>query len=140
MNDCVFCQIIADKLPSSPVYQDDHCQAFLDIQPVNPGHLLVVPNIHVASLAELPPALAGHLFQVAQRTAAALRESGLRCEGINIMLADGEVAGQDVFHFHLHVIPRFSGDGFGFTFDPAYFQPPERSLLDQVAEKIRRAF
>jgi histidine triad (HIT) family protein len=66
----------------------------------------------------------------------ALRESGIRCEGVNLFLADGEVAGQEVFHVHLHVIPRFSGDGFSFKFDDSYFVLPDRGELDEVARKI----
>ena len=71
------------------------------------------------------------------RLADALRRSGVRCEGVNLFLADGEAAGQEVFHVHLHVIPRFPGDGFGFRFAPGYFQLPGRDALDQVASAIR---
>jgi histidine triad (HIT) family protein len=142
MRGCVFCEILAGGRPSSTVYQDEVCSAFMDIQPVNPGHTLVVPNAHAAALAELDPETGGHLFGVAQRIAAALRSaagrgSGLRCEGVDLFLADGEAAGQDVFHVHLHVIPRFRGDGFGFRFGPAYGTRPARAELDGVAGKIR---
>jgi histidine triad (HIT) family protein len=77
------------------------------------------------------------LFQVAQRIAAALRRCGVRCEGINMFLADGEAAMQDVFHVHLHVFPRYQGDGFGLTFGPSYFTKPSRSTLDTIAAQIR---
>ena len=97
MSDCIFCAIVAGQAPASVVYHDDHCTAFLDIQPVNPGHVLVVPNDHATYLADLPPATGGHLFQVAQQLAAALRKSGLRCEGVNLFLADGKAAFQEVF-------------------------------------------
>jgi len=137
MSRCVFCGILAGELPSSMVYQDEVCSAFMDIQPVNPGHTLIVPNDHTADLAGLDPETGGHLFGVAQRIAAALRGSGLRCEGVDLFLADGEAAGQDVFHVHLHVIPRFRGDGFGFRFGPAYGTRPARVELDSVAETIR---
>ena len=79
----------------------------------------------------------GALFAAGQRVAAALRSSGLRCEGVNLRLADGEAAGQEVFHVHLHVIPRFAGDGFGLTFGPAYGQLPPRAELDALAEQLR---
>jgi histidine triad (HIT) family protein len=135
---CVFCEILAGRLPASLVYHDELATAFMDIQPVNPGHILVVPNRHLADLAELPPELGAHLFGVAQRLAAAVRASGLRCEGVDLFLADGEAAGQEVFHAHLHVIPRFAGDGFGFRFSPGYDRRPPRAELDQAAEQIRR--
>jgi histidine triad (HIT) family protein len=143
MSGCVFCGILAGELPSSMVYQDGVCSAFMDIQPVNPGHTLVVPNLHAARLAELDARTGEHMFGVAQRIAAALRagakEGGLRCDGINLFLADGEVAGQDVFHVHPHVIPRFRGDGFGFRFGPAYGTRPARAELDSLAGAIRQA-
>ena len=137
MADCVFCDILAGKLPSSIVYQDEVCTAFMDIQPVNAGHLLVISNDHVAGLAGLDPDIGAHVFIVAQRIAQALRDSGLRCEGVNLFVADGAAAGQEVRHVHLHVIPRFRGDGFGFRFGPKYGQRPPRSELDELAAKIR---
>jgi histidine triad (HIT) family protein len=139
MAGCVFCDIVAGERPSSIAYQDATCTAFMDIQPVNPGHTLVVPNEHAASLAELDPEVGGRMFQVAQRIAQALRDSEIRCEGVDLILADGAAAGQDVFHVHLHVLPRYRGDGFGFRFGPDYGQRPPRSELDVRAAQIRRA-
>ena len=139
MGSCIFCDILAGELPSSIVYQDEICSAFLDIQPVNPGHLLVIPNEHAAGLSDLDPEVGAHVFTVAQRIAGALRDSGLRCEGVNLFAADGAAAGQEVFHVHLHVIPRFRGDGFGFRFGPKYGQRPPRSDLDDLAARIRSA-
>lgn len=143
MSECVFCHILVGRLPSSSVYQDELCCAFMDIQPVNPGHLLVIPLKHVASLSELDPETGSHMFAVAQRLAGALYRAdsaaGLRCQGVNLVLADGPVAGQEVFHVHLHVIPRFAGDGFGFRFGPRYARRPERCALDETASEIRAA-
>jgi histidine triad (HIT) family protein len=136
MVDCVFCNILAGEQPASIVYQDESCTAFMDIQPVNPGHVLVTPNTHASSLADLDPACGGHMFRVAQRIAQALRESEIRCEGVNFFLADGSVAGQDVFHVHLHVIPRFRDDGFGFRFGPEYGKRPPRAQLDNQAAAL----
>lgn len=119
------------------IYTDDQLVAFMDIQPVNSGHLLVIPRMHAASLAELEPEVGGHLFQVAMKLAAALRRSGVRCEGVNLFVADGEAAGQEVFHVHLHIIPRFRGDGFGFRFGPDYHHLPDRRTLDRLAADIR---
>ncbi|MBU0595174.1 HIT family protein [Candidatus Bipolaricaulota bacterium] len=139
MSDCIFCDIIEGVAPASIVYRDDHVCAFLDIQPVNAGHLLVIPTGHATDLADLDPAAGSHLFRIAQRLAAALRRTSLAARGVNLVLADGEAAGQEVFHVHLHVIPRFTGDGFGFTFGPDYSNLPPREALDRVAATLRDA-
>lgn len=137
MSSCIFCDILAGRAPASFVYRDDICSAFMDIRPINPGHLLVIPNVHAASLDRLDPQVGAHLFQVGQQMAAALRQSGLRCQGVNLFLADGEAAGQEVFHVHLHVIPRFVGDGFGLRFGPHYGRMASRAELDAIAGQIR---
>jgi len=134
---CIFCDIVAGRAPSSVVWEDDLCCAFMDIHPVNQGHVLVIPNAHATHLADLPPETGAHMFVVAQRIAAALRRCGARCEGVDLFLADGQAAGQDVFHVHLHVIPRYRGDGFGFRFGPHHGRRPHRMELDMVAESIR---
>jgi histidine triad (HIT) family protein len=139
MPGCIFCEIIAGRAPASFVYRDEQCAAFMDVQPVTAGHLLVVPVRHAESLAELDADTSGHIFQVAQRLAAAARRSGIPCQGINLFLADG-AAGQDVFHVHLHVIPRFAGDGFGLRFPPTYGRRPPRSELEALAAQIVAAF
>lgn len=136
---CIFCGILAEKLPASVVFKDDLCWAFMDIRPVNPGHVLIVPTYHAPSLAELDEESGAHMFRMAQRLAQALRNSGLKCEGINLFLADGEAAGQEVFHVHLHVVPRYTGDGLGLRFGPDYGNRPPRAELDEMADKIRRA-
>jgi histidine triad (HIT) family protein len=135
----MFCDIVRGKAPASVVYADDQIVAFMDIQPVNPGHLLVVPRIHAAYLADLDEGTGGHMFQVAMILADAVRRSGVPSEGVNLFLADGRAAGQEVFHVHLHVIPRFEGDGFAFRFGPDYFRRPGRAALDEIAAGIRRA-
>ncbi|HEV8716950.1 MAG TPA: HIT family protein [Candidatus Binatia bacterium] len=140
MNDCIFCRILSGKLPASIVHQDNICTALLDIQPINPGHTLVIPNRHAAHLADLDEESGAHVFHTAQQVAAALRRAGIPCEGVNLLLADGEAAGQEVFHVHLHVVPRFQGDGFGFKFPSQYTDKPERGELNLVAEKIRNVF
>lgn len=137
--DCVFCDILAGRAPVSWVYQDDAVVAFMDIQPVNPGHVLVIPRQHAPALADLPVEAGAQLFRVGQRVAQSLRHSGVSCEGVNFFLADGEAAGQEVFHVHLHVFPRYAGDGFGFKFGPHYRTLPARAALDQVAGQIRKA-
>ena len=132
---CPFCAIAAGAAPASLVHEDDTVLAFLDIQPVNPGHVLVVPRTHVPSLAELDGGTAARLVEVALRVQKAIRASGLRCDGINLFVSDGEAAGQDVFHVHLHVVPRFAGDGLRITRD--WPDPPSREQLDGDAAAIR---
>ena len=138
MPNCLFCDIVNEKAEAAFVYQDGRVSGFMDIQPVNAGHILVVPNTHATHLADLPEKTGGHMFRIAQRIAAAIRTSSLPCEGINFFLADGAAAGQEIFHVHLHVFPRFAGDGFGFKFSPDYFNRPSRMELDGVSEMIRQ--
>ncbi len=136
--DCIFCRILAGDSPASFVHRDDICSAFMDIQPINPGHLLVIPNRHATFMADVDGDTMAHIMKVGHRLAAALRHSGLECEGVNLFLADGAVAGQEVFHVHLHVIPRFRGDDFRVSFGSG--RPfPARSELDSVAEHIQKA-
>ncbi|OGN94386.1 MAG: hypothetical protein A2Z71_09355 [Chloroflexi bacterium RBG_13_50_21] len=137
MTTCVFCNILSGLAPANFVFRDDLCAAFMDIRPVNPGHVLVVPRAHSALLTELDEACVGHMFQVAERVDAALRASGLKCEAVNLFLADGRAAGQEVLHVHLHVVPRFIGDGHHLRFSSAnfVFRPPTE--LVRNAELIR---
>ena len=139
ITDCVICKLLSGELEVSMVHRDDYCSAFMDIQPVNPGHVLVVPNRHAPYLADLRVEDGAQMFRVAQRLAAALRQSSIKCEGVNLFLADGEAAMQEVFHVHLHVLPRYQGDGFGLRFGPDYWNKPERQELDAVAQRIRKA-
>jgi histidine triad (HIT) family protein len=136
---CVFCDIVAGHAPASILFQDERTITFLDYRPVTPGHMLVVPRRHAAFLADLDPEDGAQLFRVGLRGAAALRASSLRCEGVNFHLADGEVAGQEVFHVHLHVLPRFTGDGFGLRFPPDY-RIRERAELDEAAAAVREGW
>jgi diadenosine tetraphosphate (Ap4A) HIT family hydrolase len=139
VTDCVFCGIVHGDVEHSSVYEDERVVAFLDIQPVVRGHLLVVPREHAANLADLDGEDGAAMFETGRRAAAALRVSGLRCEGVNLFVADGEAAGQDVFHVHLHVIPRYEGDGFSLRFPPDYAIRP-REELDEAASAIRGAW
>lgn len=139
---CVFCDVVRGEGPASQVWHDDRVLAFMDIRPVNPGHLLIVPRTHAASLAELEELDGQRVFAVAKKLAAALRQSGLQCEGINLFLADGQAAGQDVFHTHLHVLPRYESDGVipsAFVFGKPDVPIPTRQELDALAASIRAA-
>lgn len=134
---CIFCEIVAGRAPASIVYEDETTLAFLTIGPVTPGHLLVIPKRHAAFLADLDEATGARLFVVAMRLAAGLRASGLECAGVNLFLADGEAAFQEVFHVHLHVFPRFAGDTF--RIDADWSVSPSRGELDAVAARVRGA-
>ena len=132
---CTFCDLIAGAAEVSVCYEDADSIAFMDIQPVNPGHLLVVPRHHYESLADIPPALAMDLFAVATRLApVVMRVAG--ADGMNIVVNSGAAAGQDVFHYHVHVIPRREGDGFDVPLPFAGSAMPERERLDAAAARI----
>jgi histidine triad (HIT) family protein len=133
---CIFCRIIAGQVEASIVYRDEIVTAFMDNHPINPGHLLVVPNRHASSLGEVEDEVSGHMFIVGKKLALALRRSGLRCSGVNLFIADGAAAGQTVFHSHLHVVPRYTGDGFGFNFPPGYGKSASNADLDTIATKV----
>jgi histidine triad (HIT) family protein len=135
---CVFCRIVARELPASRVFEDDLLLGLMTIGPVTPGHAMVIPKEHVPCFNDLDPETGAHLFQVTQRLAQAIRESGLRCEGINLFLADGEAAFQEIFHFHLHVFPRYEGDPFKLVAD--WDVHPPREELDENARLIRVAY
>jgi len=137
--ECVICKLLSGELEVSLVHRDDLCSAFMDIQPVTPGHVLVVPHRHVPNVSDLDQEEGARIFWVAQRLATALRQSGLRCEGVNFFLADGEAAGQEVFHTHLHVFLRYQGDGFGLRLPPGYSQRPPRKELNEIAAKLRES-
>ena len=139
VNDCVFCAIVAGDADASVVAETERTVAFLDLAPVTPGHTLVVPRAHAARLAELDPADGCDVFGLGQRVAGALYRSDLRAEGVNLFLADGEAAGQEVFHAHLHVFPRFAGDGFEHRLPPDN-RARDREELDGVARRLREVW
>ena len=131
---CIFCAIVERNVEASMVYEDETVVVFMDLNPVTPGHLLVVPRQHAVGLEDLDGATSAHVWSLGHQMARALRRSGLRCEGINVFLADGEVAFQEVFHFHLHVFPRYAGDGFSID---AKLEERERALLDAEAKAVK---
>ena len=133
---CVFCGILAGSVPASVVLEDEETVAFLDISPITPGHTLVVPRGHAASLAELAPEAGAAVFRTAMSVAAALRRTGLQVDGVNLLLSDGAAAGQEVPHVHLHVVPRFPGDGLQIR---TASREPTRSELEANAAAIRTA-
>jgi histidine triad (HIT) family protein len=136
---CIFCKIIAGEAEASIVYQDESVTAFMDIQPLFQGHVLVVPNEHFTGLTDLEDSYGAQMFRLARRLAKAILRSNLKCEGVNLFLADGPAAGQTVFHSHLHVIPRYPGDGFQVHHPSGYGHRPARRRLDEVALQIKDA-
>ena len=139
MSDCIFCAVLAGRAAGSFICRDELCSVIMDIHQPTAGKLLVIPNQHASFLADLPPETGARMFQVAQRLAAALRRSGLRCDGNNLFLSDGSAAGQDVFHTHLHILPRFAGDGIKLRFGAALAIYPGRQELDRIAAQIKQA-
>jgi histidine triad (HIT) family protein len=134
---CVFCKIIAGEADASVVFRDDKVTVFMDKHPITPGHMLVVPNRHAAGLAEMGQVETGHMFIIGKRMAEGLRRAGLRCEGVNLFIADGAAAGQTVFHSHLHIIPRFQDDGLRFHHPGGTGMGSKRADLDDIAQQIR---
>jgi diadenosine tetraphosphate (Ap4A) HIT family hydrolase len=134
LDDCLLCQLVDGRLATSRVHEDEHVVAFMDHQPVTPGHVLVVPRQHAVLLDDLDEELSVAVYRVAHRLTRALRRSTLRCEGVNLFLADGEAAFQEVPHVHLHVFPRFAGDTFRIAADWRIRDRPE---LDDAAAQVR---
>lgn len=138
MQDCVFCQIASGESPASIFYVDEIVIGIMTIGPVTTGHAMIIPRRHATYLADMEEETGRHLWNVTQRTAAAIRESGVRCEGINLFLADGEAAFQEVLHVHMHVFPRYEGDPFKLIAD--WDVKPSREELDSTAGQIRSAY
>jgi len=136
--DCIFCEIVRGESPASFTHQDDSVVAFMDIQPITHGHMLVVPRQHGVLMNDINETVAMRTFRIA-RQLAALTRTILGASGVNLFVADGEIAFQDVPHFHVHVIPRYPDDGFGLVFPSNYEWPHSRGELDTIAAAIRDA-
>ncbi len=132
---CIFCDILRGAAEVSICYEDASTIAFMDIQPVNAGHTLVVPREHFETFADLPPDLGRHLFDVAMQLGPVIRNA-THAEGMNMIVSSGAAAGQDVYHFHVHVIPRHPGDGFDVPLPYPRSIMPERTQLDAMAARI----
>ena len=129
---CLFCKIIAGEIPSTKVYEDDTVLAFLDIHPVNIGHTLIVPKVHATNLYDTPEKTLAHMMSVIKKLSIAIKKS-LNTDGINIEMNNDSVAGQIIFHAHIHIVPRFSGDGFTHWNGARNYQEGE---MNEVAQKI----
>jgi histidine triad (HIT) family protein len=134
--DCIFCKIVAGQLPSCKVYEDTDTLAFMDIGPIVPGHTLVIPKLHVDPLTAAPPAILQKLILVVQKIARA-QLNAFKADGVNVMQANGQAAGQVVPHLHFHVIPRFATDGHHWNWQPHPYAKNEE--MGALAEKIKGA-
>lgn len=109
MENCIFCKIANGEIPSATLYEDEDFRVILDLGPASKGHSLILPKSHAANIYELPDEIAAKAMVLAKKMATKLRD-GLNCDGFNIVQNNGEIAGQTVFHFHMHLIPRKAGD------------------------------
>ena len=109
-DNCIFCKIIAGEIPSHTLYEDEKFKVILDVGPATKGHALILPKEHYANLYELPEEVAMDVMKLAKRMVKVMTEK-LGCDGFNLVQNNGEVAGQTVFHFHMHLIPRYKNDG-----------------------------
>ena len=128
MSECIFCRIANGEIPSATLYEDDDFRVILDLGPASKGHALILPKSHAANIYELPDELAGKAMVLAKKMAGRMTEA-LECDGFNIVQNHGEVAGQTVFHFHMHLIPRYEGDQVNVTWKPG-------TLTDEVRDEI----
>lgn len=134
--DCVFCRIVAGKLPCVRIVEDDDVLAFLDIGPIVKGHALVIPKAHFESLADIPPDLLDRVMRTAQAVAGA-QLAGLKADGVNLHQANGAAAGQVVPHLHVHVVPRFNRDGHHWNWSSTRYA--DDAEQQATVERIRRA-
>ena len=135
-DNCIFCKIANGEIPSRTVYEDEDFRAILDLGPATKGHTLILPKDHAANLMELPEETAKKVLPLAGKIAAMLKER-LGCDGINLVQNNGEIAGQTVMHFHLHVIPRYVNDGQNILWKPT---SPSAEELDEVLKEIGGAY
>ena len=133
MTDCVFCKLRDGQIPSMRVFEDDKTIAFMDINPINSGHCLVITKAHATSLFEVEVEDLQAAIATAQRVALAIRD-GLKPDGLNMLQANGAAAFQSVPHFHLHLIPRWNNDGKGFDWK---LVPGNREQIMKVGERLR---
>jgi len=133
-NSCIFCRIVRKQAPASFVYEDASVMAFLDIRPLNMGHTLVIPKEHYETIYEIPDELIGHIHTIVKRTAFGVKKA-TEADGITVIQQNGRAAGQEIFHLHVHVVPRYTGQKL-----PRFeeIQEANREKLNQAAEKIRQ--
>ena len=128
MSDCIFCKIANGEIPSATLYEDEDLRVILDLGPASKGHALILPKAHAANIYEISDDMAAKAMILAKKMATKMTEA-LKCDGFNIVQNNGEPAGQTVFHFHMHLIPRYEGDQVGITWKPG-------TLTDEVKNEI----
>jgi histidine triad (HIT) family protein len=133
MDNCIFCKILAGSIPAHFVYEDDHVVAFLSLEQPNPYKVLVIPRDHVEMVYDLNEEQAGAIFRATVKIARSVRDVS-KCEGMNLVQSNGKVGQQDVFHFHLHIVPRFSGDSIVLAWDNT---PASQDDLSKISRDIR---
>jgi histidine triad (HIT) family protein len=133
MSDCIFCKLVAKEIPATMVHEDEHTFAFMDIGQVNPGHVLVTVKKHADNIFALDDSQAAAAFRTAAQVARAIR-AAFAPQGLSVYQANGKAAGQTVFHFHIHLVPRYDADGMELTWPVK--NPPREKLVD-YAEKIK---
>ena len=133
--DCVFCKIRDGELPSMRVYEDDHTLAIMDINPLNAGHCLVITKAHAPTLWDAKPEDLQAAIATAQKVAVALK-TAVKPDGLNMLQANGAAAFQSVFHYHLHLIPRWNNDGKGFDWPVV---AGDRAQIQTIGERLREA-
>lgn len=131
-DDCIFCKIANGDIPSATVYEDDLFRAIMDIAPANKGHVIILPKNHAANIYEMTEEETAKAFVVAKKIAGAVK-TATGCDGVNVLQNNGEASGQTVFHFHIHVIPRFNNDTVSVTWKQGAYADGEAAKL---AEKI----
>ncbi|MED3572477.1 MULTISPECIES: HIT family protein [Cytobacillus] len=137
MSDCIFCKIVNGDIPSSKVFENEHVMAFLDISQITKGHTLIIPKIHNENIYDLSPEAARNIFEVVPQIANAIKEQ-FNPIGMNVITNTGEQAGQTVFHYHMHLIPRYgSGDGFGAVWK-SHQSDYTPSDLQEIADGIKK--
>ncbi|MBC7803918.1 MAG: HIT family protein [Candidatus Parcubacteria bacterium] len=134
MSDCVFCRIVAGQIPSTKVHEDEHTLAFMDLGQVNPGHVLVAVKKHAANLFELDDTQAAAVARSCTRVAKAIRDA-FAPAGLSVYQANGKAAGQTVFHYHVHLLPRHEADGMELTWP---VKNPPREKLEGYAQEIKK--
>ena len=134
MSDCIFCKIANGEIPSATLYEDDEFRVILDLGPATKGHALIIPKAHYADLTEIPEELAGKSMILAKKIIAAMKPA-LGCDGYNVVQNNGEAAGQTVFHYHVHLIPRRTSDGAGVSWHPGELDDKTRDEILALAEK-----
>lgn len=132
-DDCIFCKLANGVFPTSSIYEDEDFRVILDKNPASYGHALVLPKQHFDNVYSMDEENAGKVYKVAARVARAMKEK-LACDGVNILQNNEEAAGQTVFHFHMHVIPRYKGDGVNIGWNP---KEAEQDRLDAIVEKLK---